>query len=351
MHTLPGGAAALTHSPTLRRLLYEALAELGLDPTDIYRRAYQGMPVQALLIDGREGHDNAPLFWQALPGLSGDPDIGLHLAEVMTPRPLDVVGYLLLASQDLQQALEGFVRFQHILSGGFAAALQPRGEQVALVLDLNYRGLASLRQQMECLALLVLKLLASITDGDFRLLDLQFRHAAPRRLTEHRRLFGLTPRFGQAHDALVFPAALLQRPSRSAHPRLFALLCQEAERELAELAENQLFNRVRYWLTLQLGQRPCTLKACAEGLALDAGALQRALAQQGGSFRGLHDEVRRQRALELLEAGQAIREVARGCGFAELSPFYRAFRRWYGHTPQGMLRRDPAATSLLPGMD
>jgi AraC-like DNA-binding protein len=25
--------------------------------------------------------------------------------------------------------------------------------------------------------------------------------------------------------------------------------------------------------------------------------------------------------------------VARACGFAELSPFYRAFRRWYGIAP------------------
>ena len=31
----------LTHSATLRRLLYEALADLGLDPTDIYRQVYQ----------------------------------------------------------------------------------------------------------------------------------------------------------------------------------------------------------------------------------------------------------------------------------------------------------------------
>lgn len=31
----------------------------------------------------------------------------------------------------------------------------------------------------------------------------------------------------------------------------------------------------------------------------------------------------------MLLAGRAIREVAKACGFAELSPFYRAFRRWH----------------------
>ena len=327
-------AAALTHSPTLRRLLYEALAELGLDPTETYRRAYQGMPLAPPRLEAREGHDNAPLFWRALAGISGDADIGLHLGEVMKPRPMDVVGYLLLASRDLRQALESFVRFQHILSGGFAARLEEQGETARLILDLHYRGVGPLRQQMECLALLLQKMLASVTDEAFRLTAIDFRHPSPRRLDEHRRLFGLSPRFAQAHDALLFPRALLGRPSRSANPRLFALLSGQAERELAELAENQLLNRVRYWLGVNLGVQPCSLGGCAQALDCTAGALQRALAEQGSSFRLLHDEVRRLRAQELLQAGQAIGEVARACGFAELSPFYRAFRRWQGVTPE-----------------
>jgi len=43
--------------------------------------------------------------------------------------------------------------------------------------------------------------------------------------------------------------------------------------------------------------------------------------------------LRRQRSLTLLGEGRGIREVARACGFAELSPCYRAFRRWWGCTP------------------
>lgn len=328
-------AAALSHSSTLRRLLYEALATLGFDPTDTYRRAYAGAHLAPPLLDGRQEHDNAPRFWQALPGITADTDIGLHLGEVMQPRPLDVVGYLLLASRDLGQALDAFVRFQHILSGGFAARLELDGEQARLILDLNYRGIGSLRQQMECLALLLLKMLGNVSDGDFRLTGLHFRHPAPRSLREQRRLFGLTPLFAQPHDALIFPRALLLRPSRSANSRLFAVLWAEAERELAELQENQLLNRVRYWLEVNLGLIRCDLANCAEALGLAPDALQRALLEHNSSFRRLHDEVRRARALQLLQHNLAIREVARACGFAELSPFYRAFRRWQGETPRG----------------
>ncbi len=60
---------------------------------------------------------------------------------------------------------------------------------------------------------------------------------------------------------------------------------------------------------------------------------------QGSSFRALHDEERRLRALRLLDQGQDMRDVARACGFAELSPFYRAFRRWQGGTPRGLVAR------------
>ena len=326
---------ALTHSATLRRLLYEALATLRLDPTDSYRRAYAGVALASPLHDAREDHDNAPRFWQAIAGISGDADIGLHLAEAMQPRAMDVVGYLLLAARDLRQGLQAFVRFQHILSGGFAARLEESDEQVRLVIDLNYRGFGSLRQQMECLALLLHKMLVAACPLPLPLLGVEFRHAAPRRLQEHRRLLGVTPTFGQAHDALILPRAVLARPLRSANARLFEVLSEEAQRQLDELVENQLLARVRYWLALNLGQTCCNLRSCALALGLSYSALQRALSEQGSSFRALHDEARRLKALSLLEQGLAVRDVARACGFAELSPFYRAFRRWQGGTPRG----------------
>ena len=37
--------AGLTHSGVLRRLLYEGLESLGLDPVQIYRQAYPHLPL------------------------------------------------------------------------------------------------------------------------------------------------------------------------------------------------------------------------------------------------------------------------------------------------------------------
>lgn len=330
---------ALTQSATLRRLLYESLADLGFDPTDIYRLALQKVRLPAPAQSGRLVHDDAPLFWTALDEITGDGDIGLHLGEVMKPRLLDVVGYLLMASADLREALQSFLRFQHILSGGFAAQLREEGEQLRLILDLNYLGVPSLRQQMECLMLLFLKLLGLITDGEFRANAIEFRHAQPRRLTEHRRLYGMTPSFDQPNDALLFDRALLSRPSRTANPDLHRLLSAHAREQLGTFDENDLLNRLRYLVGIRLGTGECSLQSCARELGVRPGMLQRSLADRAQTFRDVRDEVRRQRAAQLLEQGVAIREVARACGFAELSPFYRAFRRWYSAPPERYRQR------------
>ena len=63
------------------------------------------------------------------------------------------------------------------------------------------------------------------------------------------------------------------------------------------------------------------LGACGRG----GGPIDWVMTAQGVSFR---------HAVELLREGKAMREVARACGFSELSPFYRAFRRWYGMPPE-----------------
>ena len=52
--------------------------------------------------------------------------------------------------------------------------------------------------------------------------------------------------------------------------------------------------------------------------------------------RRLHDAELSQPGGRHDEGGLGLdpREVARACGFSELSPFYRAFRRWYGMPPE-----------------
>ena len=62
--------------------------------------------------------------------------------------------------------------------------------------------------------------------------------------------------------------------------------------------------------------------------------LQRRLADEGARFHDLVDELRRELALEYVrDRRRPLGEIAYLLGYAELSPFLRAFKRWTGKTP------------------
>jgi AraC-like DNA-binding protein len=62
--------------------------------------------------------------------------------------------------------------------------------------------------------------------------------------------------------------------------------------------------------------------------------LRRHLSAEGTSYAELLDETRRELATEWLTAGErTIASIATTLGFAHVSSFYKAFRRWTGCTP------------------
>jgi len=80
----------------------------------------------------------------------------------------------------------------------------------------------------------------------------------------------------------------------------------------------------------------------ATALHLSERTLRRQLAEEGTSFSALHDRVRTERALELLQDAEVtIASVGSQIGFNDVREFRRAFKRWTGHTPSET-RRSPA---------
>lgn len=321
----------LTPNRSMQRLAHEGLTRLGFDPDRIQREALQRAGA-----DHREYWRLAPIFWSDLSTITGDAHIGLHLAETVPTRLLDEVALMMYLSLDLRNALQRLVRFQHLLSGGFRCALQcpARRRDAELVLDLAYPGFGPLRQQAESLSLLILKLLALCTDGQFRLSALEFRHPAPEAVSEHLRLFGVQPRFEHAHDRLFFPASLLDMSLPAHNPELLADLESLAEERLRRQKASQFLFRVRSWIDAHLDQPEQGMDDCARDFGLSRIALRRNLAAHNAGFEELRDELRRQRAANMLSRGDGLSRTAQACGFSSYPRLREAFESWFGCSPE-----------------
>jgi AraC-like DNA-binding protein len=76
--------------------------------------------------------------------------------------------------------------------------------------------------------------------------------------------------------------------------------------------------------------------------------LQRALAAEGASIRDLLNELRRDLAQRYIEeSDMALAEVSYLLGFADVSAFHHAFKRWTGCTPVEFRRDRTAADAGL----
>jgi AraC-like DNA-binding protein len=180
-------------------------------------------------------------------------------------------------------------------------------------------------------------------------LEICFSHSAPAYAELFPQLFFAPTRFGCEHNALVFPAAMLDHPMRDADPLLHSVLTRLADQELAALASQSAFPaKVREAIEAELAGG-AALDAVADRLHISASGLRSRLRQHGTNYSALLDNLRRERAKHALRQTRlSFAEIAHDLGFAHPPAFHRAFRRWFGVTPSAY--RDAPSTHRVAGL-
>jgi AraC-like DNA-binding protein len=177
--------------------------------------------------------------------------------------------------------------------------------------------------------------------------SLAFEHDAPARTAEHERIFGCPVSFGADATSLELSSDDLARPTLGPDPELADLLHKQADAMVAKLGPPRGAGaafaphtaRVREALTSLLPTGDATIDNVASALGASPRSLQRRLGDEGATFQGVLDELRRELALAYLASDtHAIAEIALMLGFSDQSAFHRAFVRWTGRTP-GDVRR------------
>ncbi len=137
-----------------------------------------------------------------------------------------------------------------------------------------------------------------------------------------------------------FNANLLDLPIRRDEAALIAFL-DGAPGKITTLyrRDREMVIRVRDLLRAAL---PATLSLddIADRLFLSPRTIHRRLEEEGSSFRGIKDALRRDMALaRLTKTKDSIARVAADLGYADTSAFYRAFVEWTGMAPIHYRRR------------
>ena len=172
---------------------------------------------------------------------------------------------------------------------------------------------------------------------------------SPAVVAAYTALFGLRPVFGQAQDRSLFAATLMHEPLPQADPHT-AALCEQMCKRLVDTrsARTGVASQVRDRLMRTPGRIPDMEDISAE-MGMTSRTLRRHLTAEGASFRALLEEVRSTLAEELMTSATLTHsEIAERLGYADVTTFIEAFRRWRGMPPSEFRRSQGIGRSGAP---
>lgn len=280
-------------------------------------------------------------LWNRAAEVTCDPLFGLHAAAAIRPGAFDVLDYAVRTAPDLRTALQRLARYNRLVHDLASFEVVPDGDAVRIEHRFDGVGTRPCRQAAEFTLASLVVVASQIGGQPVPARAVEFAHAAAGDDEAYRSVFGVTPRFDAPVSCLVLAARLLDRPVPAADPALSRIVTAHAEQLLAAHApvQESVTAQVRRQIAEGVANGPVNLSAIARRLHLSERSLQRRLDDEGTRFADLVDEVRRELAMRYIaDERLALGEVAYLLGFAEPSPFHRAFKRWTGTTPAAARR-------------
>ncbi|HYW52291.1 MAG TPA: AraC family transcriptional regulator [Gemmatimonadaceae bacterium] len=275
-------------------------------------------------------------LWRDAAAMVGDEYFGLRTGAAAHPLRLGVLGYAIGSSPTVRAALDSAMRYEGLMYAGFTTTLRFDGDTAILRHAATDPEVGVERQPIEFALATIFAVVRHCAPVLQSARAVHFQHHAPRDVQPYRDVFGVSPMFGAAEDAVHLPGAVLDvRPAGANDEVLRTLVPIVQERHARALGDAPVTSRVRAQIIASLAHALPTLGIVARTMAMSERSVQRALRDEGTCFAELLDDVRRDAAMaHLRSTALNFSEVAFLTGFRETPSFYRAVRRWTGKTPR-----------------
>lgn len=261
-------------------------------------------------------------------------DIGLELGRRMHVSSYGMLGYALLSSATLGDALRLALRYPALLGTLFRLRLVEEGERVWFSAS-DYREEPELAAFNAEFCLVSLKVICDDLLGKpLPLLAARFAHGEPDYRQQYGETFTCPLHFDAVDNAFAFDRNWLEQPLPLADQVTHGTMSERCRQLNLEFTGRQAWlGRIRQLLADQLGAPP-GLEGLARQMNCSSRTLRRHLGEMGSSYQQLLDELRFERAKHLLGEGQMpIYRIAEVLGFSETASFRHAFMRWSGVAP------------------
>jgi AraC-like DNA-binding protein len=307
----------------------ELIRQLGGDPEAILASA--GLVPGAY--DDPEGHVPYRAVGRTLSeaaARTGCAHFGLLAGRAWQLTDFGVAGEIMRNSPTVGAALQALVVHQHLNSDGALAFLREYGSAVDLGYAIYLPDVTGGFHLYDTALACGLCIMRGLCGAAWVPAEVHFPHSLPLDTVPYRRWFKAPLRFNAEFGALRFPSSWMSERIPGADPGRL----REAQKRASAADRGHLVQKTSRALRTLLLQGPASGTDVAQALAMHRRTLNRRLSAEGTTFQEILDTVRFAVAQDLLRNSEVnLHDIAAALGYAGLTPFMRAFRRWTGTSP------------------
>lgn len=268
----------------------------------------------------------------------GRSGFGLEVGAHQSSGTFGIMGLAMMTARTFGDAVAIGVEHADITGALMDVEMEtPSAREVALVARPRFPDDDILAFLCEELFMSTLNLARSLIGPAFAPQRIEFTYPPPPHAAAYRKAFGCDVRFGTRGNRMIVATRWLDTRLPTHHPvsaQQALAICREQSAQIRR--QSEVIASVERILRRRLAENP-TLGDVAQTLNLSERTLRRQLANAGRAWRDIHDQLRAERALELLRAGAlSIGEIGSEVGYSDAREFRRAFKRWTGATPTAM---------------
>lgn len=264
-------------------------------------------------------------------------DLAFELAKVLKLSSHSLVGYVLLTSETLKQALKLLSQYFKLIIPNFKLTMREDAQSIWLIFEPTMpMSHLNLNFHLEAIAVAFYHNLNELVGTNIFHHHIYLSLSAPRHLDRYHKLSWANFHF-QALSSPSIQVVLSKQYINTPLPMADQNSLNIVEQQCQELMQHITFHgEIVPWVQMMLLEtyHMPTLNECAKLLNTSTKTLQRHLKKQGTDFQTLKKQVMLERAKQLLQhAHRNVTDIADELGYTSASNFARAFRAHTQLTP------------------
>ncbi len=313
------------------RALADVLRSLGADPARILECA----GLEPNLFDDLERTipytDLDRLLSEAM-RTTGCRDLGIHTGVLQGLTAAGLPGLVSMNSPTVREALGTIIAGLKTTDSGGAVWLEVRDDTATLGYSVITAGVRNAEQFCDASVAILFNAMRQFCGAHWRPDRVYLMNEPPADLDRIEQFFEAPVEYRAPAARITFNSAILDWPVNVHDPAYREILAPILERVI-ESAGGDILVAVKSILNSHFGVQRLTRSDVSRALGVSVHILSRRLKSVGVTFTDLAEQMRIERAQGLLLRNKRIGEVSSDLGFAYVSSFDRAFRKWVGQSP------------------